>query len=99
MAYFAHVIDGTVTAVHVIADAEAPNEATGAEFLAQLHGTDSGEWVQTFTDGTRGQQASVGDLWDGTEFTSPSIGPEEVCRASTSPWSMTTARRGAAYAA
>ncbi len=67
MAYFARVEDHTVIAVHVVAD----DIDDGAAFLAHLHGGRPEAWIQTYTDGTRGQQASPGDLWDGTNFAPP----------------------------
>jgi hypothetical protein len=72
MAYYAFIENGTVTSVHVISDAEAPDETTGAEFLHNLY--ELGEvtdWVQTFIDGERGKQAVVGDSWNGSEFVAP----------------------------
>lgn len=67
MAYYARIEDTTVIAVHAVAD----DIDDGAAFLADLHGGDPGDWVQTYTDGTRGQQASQGDVWDGTAFSTP----------------------------
>lgn len=76
MAHFAHVTDGIVDKVEVVAnDALDPadEEASGQGFLAALYpGTSPTEYVQTSYSGSmRGKYAAVGDVWDGTEFTSP----------------------------
>jgi hypothetical protein len=60
MQYFAKLADGKVVAVHVISD----SVNSPAEFLANLHGGLPEEWVETFTDGTRGKQASIGDDYE-----------------------------------
>jgi hypothetical protein len=69
MQYFAKLLDTKVIAVHVLAD----GVNSPAEFLAELHGGLPEEWVQTFTDGTRGKQASIGDDYDEEldEFVTP----------------------------
>lgn len=86
MASFAQVHDGIVVQVlkvdnPVIETSEGESEALGQEFLAGLLG---GEWVQTwFTEGAapanhpRGKYAAKGDLWDGSNFSTPPL-PGEV---------------------
>jgi hypothetical protein len=75
MAHFAKVDNGTVSSVIVVSNDNAPDEATGQTFIASL-GLD-GEWVQTSYNNnpvegaSRGKYAAIGDLWNGTEFTSP----------------------------
>lgn len=68
MAYFARVEDGIVREVIAVNDSEAPDEATGQTFISSI-GL-NGEWVQT-NDTLRGKYAGIGDLWDGTDFASP----------------------------
>jgi hypothetical protein len=58
MAYFARLEGDRVVAVHVVSD----EIEDGAAFLADLHGGET--WVETFTDGQRGQQASINDVYD-----------------------------------
>lgn len=77
MAHFAKVEDGIVRQVivvnnEVIGNAEGTDgEAIGAKFCADLFG---GEWVQTsYNANFRGKFAGAGDLWDGTNFVSPSV--------------------------
>ena len=78
MAHFAKVEDGIVRQVIVVNNevlGNAPGlegEALGAAFCADLFG---GEWVQTsYNANFRGKYAGTGDLWDGTNFTSPVAG-------------------------
>ena len=75
MATFAGIDDsGIVREIVKVDDNDAPDEATGAAFLAALKG---GEWVQTFypvdqpDPYPRGQYAGLGDIWDGEKFTTP----------------------------
>ena len=75
MAHFAHVVDGIVQQVIVVSNDDAPTEAAGQAFIASI-GL-AGEWVQTSYNNnpvegaSRGKYAGIGDLWDGTTFTSP----------------------------
>ena len=77
MAHFAKVENGVVREVIVVSNTDAPDEATGQAFIASLGLT--GEWVQTSYNNnavegaTRGKYAGIGDLWNGTEFTSPVV--------------------------
>ena len=78
MAHFAKIEDGIVRQVIVVNNEVlldengAEQEAIGAAFCADLFG---GTWVQTSYNATfRGKYAGAGDKWDGTNFTSPSIG-------------------------
>ena len=78
MAHFANISNGLVTQVivvnnEVITDENGDEqEALGVEFCSNLFG---GEWVQTsYNAKFRGKYSSIGDKWDGTNFTSPSIG-------------------------
>ena len=67
MAHFARIESGIVREVIVVDDAEAPDEATGQAFISSI-GL-GGEWVQTsYTASMRGKYAGIGDMWDGTEF-------------------------------
>ena len=78
MEHFAKIEDGIVRQVIVVNndvlldDKDVEQESIGAAFCADLFG---GEWVQTsYNANFRGKYAGAGDLWDGTNFTSPSIG-------------------------
>lgn len=73
MKAFAQVADNTVTNVISVHDADAPTEAAGLAFLTACGF--EGTYVETYTDGTRGQYAAIGDLWDGETFTTPSPAP------------------------
>lgn len=86
MAYFARVRDGVVSAVHRINSTVMTNEdgneseELGREFLANLYGTKTTEWVMTHypvgqpTPFPRGKYAGVGDRYD--EATDTFISPE-----------------------
>jgi len=77
MAHFAKIENGIVREVIVVGNEDAPTEAAGQAFIASI-GLD-GEWVQTSYHNNpvgepptaRGKYAGLGDLWDGTTFTSP----------------------------
>ena len=75
MAHFAKIENDIVTQVIVVANDDAPTEATGQAFLASLGLV--GEWVQTSYNNSpiegvsRGKYAGIGDIWNGTEFVSP----------------------------
>jgi hypothetical protein len=75
MAHFAKIENGVVREVIVVANDDAPNEAAGQAFIAAI-GL-AGDWVQTsynnnLVEGkSRGKYAGIGDLWDGTTFTTP----------------------------
>ena len=75
MAHFAEIKNGVVARVIVVSNDDAPTEAAGQAFIASIGLT--GEWVQTSynnnpVDGaSRGKYAGIGDLWDGTTFTTP----------------------------
>ena len=75
MAHFARVENGVVREVIVVSNDDAPTEAAGKAFIASI-GL-SGEWVQTSYNNnpvegaSRGKYAGIGDLWDGTTFTTP----------------------------
>ena len=77
MAHFAKVDNGMVSQVIVVSNTDAPDEATGQAFIASL-GL-AGKWVQTsynnnpIEGASRGKYAGIGDLWNGTEFTSPVV--------------------------
>ena len=53
MAYFAHVLAGTVVRVHVVADAVIADggEAVGQEFLAGIYGYEQDSLVECFVTG------------------------------------------------
>ena len=75
MAHFARIENGIVREVIVVGNDDAPTEAAGQAFIASIGLT--GEWVQTSYNNnpiegkSRGKYAGIGDLWDGTTFTSP----------------------------
>jgi hypothetical protein len=75
MAHFAKIEDGIVREVIVIKNEVlldengVEQESIGAQFC---HDTFGGEWVQTsYNANFRGKYAGDGDIWDGTNFTSP----------------------------
>ena len=75
MAHFASIETGIVREVNVVSNDDAPTEAAGQAFIASIGLT--GEWVQTSYNNnpvegaSRGKYAGIGDLWDGTTFTTP----------------------------
>jgi hypothetical protein len=75
MAHFARIENGVVREVIVVANDDAPDEATGQAFIAAI-GL-AGDWVQTSYNNnpvegkSRGKYAGIGDLWDGDKFTTP----------------------------
>jgi hypothetical protein len=75
MAHFAKIENGVVREVIVVADDDAPDETTGKAFIAAIGLT--GEYVMTSYNNnpvegkSRGKYAGIGDLWDGTTFTTP----------------------------
>jgi hypothetical protein len=75
MAHFAKIENGVVRKVIVVGNDDAPDEATGQAFIASI-GL-AGDWVQTSYNNnpvegkSRGKYAGIGDLWDGTTFTTP----------------------------
>jgi len=86
MAHFAHVVDGTVMTVHVVAnevitDSEGvEQEALGQEFLAELHGYQPEELVQcSYNANFRGVYPGPGFTYDVDldEFVRPVSEPVE----------------------
>jgi hypothetical protein len=81
MAHFAKIKNGKVAEVIVIGNEQAPTETDGKAFIASC-GLD-GEWVQTsynnnlIEGASRGKFASIGDVWNGTEF----VAPEELAES------------------
>lgn len=77
MAHFARVENGVVREVIVVSNDDAPTEAAGKAFIANI-GL-SGEWVQTSYNNNpvegahRGKYAGIGDTWDGSVFASPVV--------------------------
>jgi len=75
MAHFAKIENNIVREVIVVGNDDAPTEAAGQAFIASI-GLD-GEWVMTsynndLVEGaSRGKYAGIGDLWDGTTFSTP----------------------------
>jgi hypothetical protein len=61
--YFAQVTNGVVTHVAVVT----------AEFMAENPERYAGEWVETFVDKPNHRYASVGMLWNGTNFSVPPL--------------------------
>jgi hypothetical protein len=82
MAHFAQVSNGVVQRVIVVSNDDAPTEAAGKAFIASIGLT--GDWVQTSYNNnpvegaSRGKYAGLGDLWDGTEFTTPQADDDSV---------------------
>jgi hypothetical protein len=80
MAHFARIEDGIVREVIVVKnevlwdEAGIESEAIGIAFLNETFGQGV-EWVQTSfnaaSNGFRGKYAGLGDLWDGTNFSTP----------------------------
>lgn len=75
MAHFARIEDGIVRQVIVVNnevlkdESGTEQESIGAQFCQDTFG---GTWVQTSYNATfRNKYAGVGDLWDGTNFTTP----------------------------
>ena len=61
--YFAQVIDGVVTDVHVVS----------AEFMAEIPERYQGEWIETFFDTAGKTYAGIGYSWNGTDFVAPIV--------------------------
>jgi hypothetical protein len=75
MAHFARVENGIVNLVIVVNNEvlldenNVEQESIGAQFCQDTFG---GTWVQTsYNANFRGKYAGAGDLWDGTNFTTP----------------------------
>jgi len=82
MAHFARIENGTVREVIVVNNEVlydgngVEQESIGIAFCKSLYGEDT-EWAQTSYNATfRGKYAGSGDIWDGTNFVTPST--EEV---------------------
>lgn len=81
MAHFAQIKNGIVTQVIVVSNEDAPTEAAGQTFIAEL-GLE-GEWIQTSYNNNlvegqdRGKYAGIGDVWDGSKFSTPVIKEEQ----------------------
>ena len=77
MAHFARIEDGIVRQVIVVNNEVlldnngTEQESIGAQFCQDTFG---GTWVQTsYNANFKGKYAGIGDLWDGTNFTTPTI--------------------------
>jgi hypothetical protein len=75
MAHFARIEDGIVRQVIVVNnevlfdESGTEQESIGAQFCQDTFG---GTWVQTsYNANLRGKYAGVNDLWDGTNFITP----------------------------
>ena len=75
MAHFAKIEDGIVREVIVVNNEVlldengVEQESIGSQFCTDLFG---GTWVQTsYNANFRGKYAGIGDLWDGTNFATP----------------------------
>jgi len=75
MAHFAKIENGLVSQVIVVNnevlldDNGVEQESIGSQFCTDLFG---GEWIQTsYNAKFRGKYAGVGDIWNGTNFTTP----------------------------
>jgi hypothetical protein len=75
MAHFARIENGVVAQVIVVSNDDAPDEATGQAFIASI-GL-AGDYVQCSYNNnpvegkSRGKYPGIGDLWDGSTFTTP----------------------------
>lgn len=75
MAHFAEIKNGIVHRVIVVSNDDAPTEAAGKQFIANI-GL-AGEWVQTSYNNNpiegqdRGKYAGIGDIWNGSQFVAP----------------------------
>jgi hypothetical protein len=73
MAHFAKIENGVVREVIVVGNDDAPTEAAGQAFIAAI-GL-AGDWRQCSYNNnpvegkSRGKYPGIGDLWDGTTFT------------------------------
>lgn len=80
MAHFARIENGTVREVIVVSNDDAPTEAAGLSFIANL-GL-AGTWIQTSYNSNqiegqdRGKYAAIGDTWDGSQFSLPVSGED-----------------------
>ena len=64
MKYFAQLgLNSKVINVVQVEDTFAPNEATGIKYLSSIN-NNYPFWKQTFTDGTRKNQAAIGMIYD-----------------------------------
>lgn len=77
MAHMAQLKDGVVSQVIVINnevlldETNTEQESIGIAFCKSLYGENT-EWVQTsYNNNFRGKFASIGDIWDGTNFVKP----------------------------
>ena len=75
MAHFAEIdSDNKVLRVLVVDNSQ---EDRGQDFLANDLGL-GGTWIQTsYNNNFGGKFAGIGDVWDGTNFTTPPEEPEE----------------------
>lgn len=75
MAYFAKINDGIVTDLIEVKDEvllDKNNEVQESRGIMFCYGTFGGNYVRTFEDGSeRGKFAEKNDIWDGTNFISP----------------------------
>ena len=77
MAHFAKIEDGIVRQVIAVSndvlkdENGTEQESIGVQFCQDTFG---GTWVQTsYNANFRGKYAGIGDLWNGTNFTTPTI--------------------------
>jgi len=61
VSYFAHINDQS-TVTDVIVTPYFADETEGQEYITNLG--ISGTWIETYTDGTRGKYAAIGDTYD-----------------------------------
>jgi hypothetical protein len=83
MAHFARVENGVVREVIVVNNEVlhdengVEQESIGVDFCKSLYGADT-EWVQTSYNGSfRGKYAGQGNIWDGENFTIPTVKESE----------------------
>ena len=81
MAHFAKIDNSNIVEQVVVLDNSL--ESIGSEYLSEHYG---GTWIQTSYNANFGSKyAGIGDIWDGTNFTTPVIEvPEEVPKVETS---------------
>ena len=101
MAHFAHVLEGVVASVYVVADAEITDnenvlqESLGQTFLANLHGYEPEDLVQCSYDGSfRFNYPGISFTYDADRdaFVPPQLYPSWVLDEATCLWEAPVAR-------
>ncbi len=69
MAHFAKINNNNIVEQVVVLDNSL--ESIGSKYLSEHYG---GTWIQTsYNANFGGKYAGIGDIWDGTNFTTPEI--------------------------